>query len=209
MNPLIVAVVGAISSGKDTFCEHLRDHAKQRGITTIEIKFADALRESMAPALGVTAEFLASREGKAHMFEEFDIDGRSAHQKFAQALRDHFHPDVWVVAAKNFYQRTMATIPKGAGDVMVLVSDLRYPNELEWIRSFGESSYVIRVMRDTEEAPTTHVSEQYWSQMTVDEEFNNNNTLKELNERAESLVAKWVVEKLTGSQRTTLGSSEL
>lgn len=137
--PLIVGLAGRIGSGKSAAANHLI----KQGFTLH--KMAGPLK-SMMRCLGLDDRHI---EGD---LKELPTDLLCGHSpRYAMQTigtgwgRDTMAPDFWVNAWKN-------TLPAGS----VVCDDVRFPNEVEAIRSMGGK--VIRIVRDELET-FGHISE--------------------------------------------------
>jgi hypothetical protein len=139
---MIIGVVGFIGSGKGTAADIL---VKKHGFT--KLSFADTVKDATAaifgwqrPLLeGDTDESRAWREAKDEWWSErfgYDFSPRLALQMMGtEAGRDVFHPDIWI----HSLERKMEMYPN------VVIADVRFPNEIDFIHSKG--GFVVRVKR--------------------------------------------------------------
>lgn len=140
----IIGVLGLIGSGKDTLTQRLVTH---HGYT--QVSFADSLKDVCSAVFGWTRELLEgdtdlSREWRDTVdewwAERLGIPGftpRRALQLIGtDVLRTHLSQDIWVHRAHRSVQ---------AIDGPVVISDVRFQNEIEFMRSHGGS--LIRVTR--------------------------------------------------------------
>jgi hypothetical protein len=144
----LIGIAGRAGSGKDTAGSHL---VEQHGFQ--QYAFADPIR-AMLGALGAfPAGDLIDRDAK-----EATIDwlGKSPRQ-MAQTLgtewgRELVHPQLWVLMAQRRWDAA-----KAAGHSLV-VTDVRFENEVEWIKAQG--GHVIVLDRPSTESVSAHASEQ-------------------------------------------------
>lgn len=139
---MIIGVVGFIGSGKGTAADIL---VKKHGFT--KLSFADTVKDATAAIFGWqrhllegdTDESRAWREAKDEWWSErfgYDFSPRLALQMMGtEAGRDVFHPDLWVLSL----ERKMEMYPN------VVIADVRFPNEIDFIQSKG--GFVVRVKR--------------------------------------------------------------
>ena len=93
-----------------------------------------------------------------------------------EGMRETFGPDVWV---NRLISRVRDRQDKGINTV---VSDLRFPNEVEAIKKAG--GLTIRVVRPTQENSTDpHPSETHVANLDVDLEIANDSTIEELGQK--------------------------
>lgn len=127
----IVGLMGYAGAGKDTAAEGL----VQAGWT--RVAFADALK-AVAHHIGW--------DGRK------DARGRVLLQRLGVAVRDYVDSEAWVRAAAR-------TIDSIDGDVVV--TDVRFPNEVEFIRA--RYGLVVRIDRPGTGPLNAHVSEHAWT----------------------------------------------
>lgn len=136
----IIGLVGFIGSGKGT----VGDILEQKGF--IKDSFAKPLKDACAVMFGWSRELLEGdtemsrkwrEEPDSYWSEKFgrEFTPREALQKMGtEAGRDVFHKDIWVISLLNR--------AKGKD---VVVTDVRFQNEIEYIQ--GNGGIVIRVKR--------------------------------------------------------------
>lgn len=104
--------------------------------STVRCRFADSLNEAVAPILGISSEELQDRELKEKPRFIFDNpkkviarawSSRDVQKQVGSLLRDNLGEDVFINALDRKYSNPSA----------LLISDLRYQNELDWVRSQG------------------------------------------------------------------------
>ena len=139
---MIIGVVGFIGSGKGTVADIL---VREHGFT--KLSFADTVKDATAAIFGWprhllegdTDESRAWREQKDEWGSErfgYDFSPRLALQMMGtEAGRNVFHPDLWVLSL----ERKLELYPN------VVIADVRFPNEIEFIQSKG--GFVVRVKR--------------------------------------------------------------
>lgn len=152
---MIIGVVGFIGSGKGTAADIL---VKKHNFH--KLSFADTVKDATAAIFGWprnllegdTDESRAWREAKDEWWSEkfgYDISPRLALQMMGtEAGRDVFHPDLWI----HSLERKMEMYPN------VVIADVRFPNEIDFIQSKG--GFVVRVKRgpDPEWYDTAHAA---------------------------------------------------
>lgn len=135
----IIGISGKIGSGKTTLCKFLKDYAAQVGVNAEEVSFADPIKHTVASVFGVNIVDCYTQEGKNKKIEGFDITVGQALQIVGATLRDAIDKDIWVKAA-------MKAINYQASTNIVIISDVRFPNEVEAIRKAG--GFVVRLVGD-------------------------------------------------------------
>lgn len=140
---MIIGVVGFIGSGKGTAADIL---VQKYGFT--KLSFADTVKDATAAIFGWQRSLLEGDTEESREFREksddwwtdkFECESftpRLALQLMGtEAGRDVFHKDVWVYAL----ERKMEMYKN------VVIADVRFPNEIEWMRSKG--GFAVRVSR--------------------------------------------------------------
>jgi hypothetical protein len=103
-------------------------------MSTVRCRFADSLNEAVTPILGISGKELQDRslkEEKRFVFGynrsgiESKWSSRDVQKRVGQLLREELGEDVFINALDRRYNG------------ILLISDLRYQNELDWIRSQG------------------------------------------------------------------------
>jgi nucleoside 2-deoxyribosyltransferase len=187
---MLIGLCGVARSGKDSAAQHLIDNF---GFT--KIAFADGVRQM---ALGIdpyvhTEQPRHYTEGGAPMARYSDVLKNIGYEN-AKALpdvrrllqrcgteggREVFGSDVWVNAAAH---RIGAL---GGTEANIVISDVRFPNEAEFIRRIG--GFVIRLNRPGYGGTDTHASEAQVATLIVDRDVTATN-LKELYNEVEDAV---------------------
>lgn len=139
----LIGLMGKARSGKDTVADYLQgEHSFGR------YAFADPMKDMLEAAFG-------------DKFRNGDRErpiawlGKSPRQ-LMQSLgtewgRDEVHPDLWVLIANEAWQ-----VSKARGESLV-VSDVRFANEAQWIVDQG--GVLIEIVRDNAEPVNAHLSE--------------------------------------------------
>jgi rhodanese-related sulfurtransferase len=191
---MIIGVVGFIGSGKGTAADIL---VEKHGF--VKLSFADAVKDATAAIFGWQRSLLEGDTEESRIFRETkdewwsektgkDITPRLALQLMGtEAGRNVFHKDVWVYALERkmeMYQN-------------VVIADVRFPNEIEWMRSKG--GFAVRVtrgpdpdwyetaVRANKEQDTdlmaecrVHYSEWAWAGQIMDYQLDNNGSISML-----------------------------
>ena len=149
---MIIGLCGFIGSGKNTVAEQLGSSYRSNDGSPlfVPVSFAGVLKDAVAATFGwdrdmlegVTEEDRKEREKVDEWWAE-----RLSLPKFSprwalqyigtDVMRKHFHPDIWVFAA----ERRLLDY-KGKKDVVI--SDVRFPNEMEMIRNNGGEIWWIK-----------------------------------------------------------------
>ena len=195
----LVAICGFQGSGKDTIADKLIKQGYVR------VSFASILKDVLSIMFSWDREILEGLTKEARQKREIvdewwskklnipNFTPRYALQYIGtEVMRNHFHKDIWVLAM----QRRLESLC----DKKVVISDLRYENEIEMLRSLdAEIFYVVRVKPtwfdnakngDLNVIPKTlHQSEWDWikccNEMTC---INNTSTIDDLHKTIENLI---------------------
>ncbi len=88
--------------------------------------------------------------------------------------REMVHPRLWLILADATIERH-----RDQGGVGMVITDIRFPDEAEWIRSHGGK--VWRITRTDTTPVNDHISEAGLPDHLIDLTINNNGTIKDLN----------------------------
>lgn len=150
---LIIAFSGKKRCGKNSAALFAKNFFMECGRTVEEMAFADPVKKSLALAMGLNESHFFQDEAKSEVFSFYDgqkMTGREMLQKFGtEALRDNFNDSIWLTSTVN-------KIKKSTADV-ILITDLRFPNELDFLREQG--AFSIRIRRGDIIDNDTHYSE--------------------------------------------------
>ena len=198
---MIIGVCGLIGAGKDTIADYLVNiHEFRRD------SFAATLKDAVGSVFGWDREMLEGRSRSSREWRERpdewwsrrldrEITPRWILQYWGtEVCRRGFHDDIWIASLENKLRTTSDD---------VVISDCRFPNEIEAIRAQG--GYVIRVIRGSDPGwfqaaqqhliegtprPTElpHQSEWAWAGTRFDRVIDNNHSLDDLYQQVNDLV---------------------
>ena len=193
---MILGICGFIGSGKNTVADYLVEK-----YDFVPVSFAAVLKDTCASLFGWDREMLEGKSEESRIQRE-QVDSFWAERlklpcftpRYAlqyigtNVMRDHFHKDIWVIAAEKRIQKYKN----------VVISDVRFPNEVKMIyRNGGELWMVRRGLPEwydmayhepelmAEEYPEVHSSEYAWVKNEFDAYMDNDGTLEELYEKVE------------------------
>jgi hypothetical protein len=181
---MIIGIVGYIGSGKSTVADVLvREHQYHK------FAFADALKDAVATIFMWPRGLLEGDSNASRTFREkvdpwwsnkmgYEVTPRLILQRMGtEACRHGIADNIWIAALEK---RMM-------GYEDVVISDCRFPNEIEFIRSVGGK--IVWVRRDPspteEELSKMHVSETAWRKEPVDFIIHNEGTIEDLKKSVE------------------------
>ena len=176
---MIIGLVGYIGSGKGTVGDILvRDHQYTK------FAFADALKDATATIFTWPRGLLEGDSNASRTFREkvdpwwsmklgYEVTPRLILQKMGtEACRHGIADNIWIAALEKRIQ--------GYDDVVI--SDCRFPNEIDFIRSAG--GVIVRVKRGEDPSPEElsklHISETAWNSYVPDHIIHNDKDIEGL-----------------------------
>ena len=198
---MIIGICGLIGSGKDTAADYLVNiHEFRRD------SFAATLKDAVAAVFGWDRDMLEGRTKSSREWREQpdawwsqrlgqEITPRWILQYWGtEVCRQGFHDDIWIASLENKLRSTRDD---------VVISDCRFPNEIQAIRRSGGT--VIRIQRGADPtwfepvrqhlqrgaprpADLPHASEWSWAGTEFDRVIDNNGTLDQLYRHISDLV---------------------
>lgn len=130
MSKKIIGFIAPIGAGKDFTSAKLDERLAN---PSRQVKFAESLNVVVSGILGVSVEKLQDRRFKEVKQFSFDKTGKLYSSRDVQKIvgsnfRKELGELVFVNALANMYS---------VSDDILIISDLRYENELEWVRDNG------------------------------------------------------------------------
>ena len=148
---MLIGIAGKARSGKDTIA---RWFVMNQGF--IQYAFADPLKRAASEMFGVPLSHFYDDKRKETVNSFWGISPREMAQKLGtECGRKVFFDDIWVRRAQKEAEENL----RSDGCAGVIISDVRFDNEAEWIRS--EGGIIIHVSREQDAVWTVrnHVSE--------------------------------------------------
>jgi hypothetical protein len=194
---MLVGICGLEGSGKDSIANFL---IQEYDFT--RISFASVLKDVVAVLFdwdrnlleGLTPESRAWREVADSWWSEKlgipNFTPRMALQMIGtDVVRNHFHPDIWLLAVERQLQKY----------TRVVISDCRFPNELDLIRRLGGTVWRVErgvppewatdYLTDNVTPPIhIHPTSYLWMKCSVDVRIENNGSLTDLHNRVVSTM---------------------
>lgn len=167
--------------GKDTVGQHL---VTEHGFT--RLAFADGVRDlalQIDPLIGgARLSDIVGWRGWEDAKKSSEV--RRLLINLGVGARQVLGPNVWVNAAEQRL-RLMQTDPTFKGDIVV--TDVRMPNEVDWIRGFADNAlwYVRRPG-----SPTPDGKSELLTPKSFNRTLNNNGTIAELRTKVDTLLAE-------------------
>lgn len=168
----VIGFTGLPGAGKDTFATILSLVLKERVTTK---KFAAPLKEAVASLCDLSLDQIEDRE-----FKEAPLPCGKSPRQIMQLMGTEF---VRNVLGADFFVQTMAKAVEETSARFILITDVRFQNEVDWIHSVGGA--VVRIERPGLHA-SGHVSDA--GVQNVDWIVPNIGDLKELKTWAHMLV---------------------
>lgn len=207
---MIVGLLGYIGSGKGTVASLLVNNYNFR-----QDSFASSLKDACSTIFDWPRNLLEGDTSESREWREIvdpwwseklgisNFSPRLALQLIGtNVLRDNFNQDIWFLTLENRIRKNP--------DQNVVISDVRFPNEIEFIRKQG--GILIKINRGPEpvwyetallankgnsiakDAMTktysdAHYSEWAWIGSKIDYEVDNNSTIENLNVRINNILS--------------------
>ena len=209
---MIIGVCGLIGAGKDTIADYLVNiHEFRRE------SFAGTLKDAVSAVFGWDRIMLEGRTRASRAWREEpdawwserlgrEITPRWVLQYWGtEVCRHGFHDDIWIASLENKLRHSADN---------VVISDCRFPNEIDAIRRAGGT--VIRVVRGSEPewytiaerasqgvewaaqallAVGVHASETAWIGTEFDAVLDNNGSMDQLYQQVNDLVLDHLVSR--------------
>ena len=152
---MIISISGKKRSGKSTIATYLERYG------FLEVSWAYPLKEIIGKQIfGLTQDQIyGSNEERERIIPEWDMSSRQILQKVGTDLfRNHINKDIWVKWGVRYIDSTLSRLINS-----VVVSDTRFPNELEALRELAKEKETpfaaINIVRKGLVSEDTHSSE--------------------------------------------------
>ena len=147
-----------VGVGKDTAADWFTDQFDYQNL-----KFADSLKEACALIYGWNREELEDQDFKNTVDSFWGETPRVIMQRFGtEAMRDIMHSDIWV---HSLQRRALNSSAPG-----FVVSDVRFPNEADAIRSWGGK--LIKISRPDNPCIPASLDTNHASEIALDDYTN-------------------------------------
>lgn len=168
----LIGIAGKARSGKDTLANYLADW---RGFESMQ--FAAPIREAAKQILMLDENTLEGH--KETRLNWVDTSYRDFAQKLGtEFARDMIDQDFWIKRMEQF-MRLRKPEP-------LVISDVRFNNEAEWIRSMG--GIIIHLERPDAEKVKSHISEAGVAQVGTDYNLMNDDSVQTMFRNADYLL---------------------
>lgn len=150
----LIGLTGRAGVGKDTVGAIL---SRNHGFTLTS--FAGPIKGALNAMHGWNSGHWEDRAWKERVLPELGVSPRRLAQTFGtEWARDLIHKDYWLLLAKERWSNYQLTAKHTGGQYPGLViTDVRFDNEADWIRSAGGT--IVRIERDDVPPVAAHQSE--------------------------------------------------
>ena len=181
--PLLIGLTGLAGSGKDTVRSLLEQDHDFDGIA-----FADPIRDMLGvlfDSMEIPRDWMIERDLKEQDIPSLGV----SYRKMAQALGTEWgralNSNLWLdIAAEKI------RVCQQYGNPGVVISDVRFVNEAQWIKSKG--GVIWKILRPGLEPVRAHISEQLAAKLPYDYVIDNRGTIDELGHAVTSAVLQFV-----------------
>jgi hypothetical protein len=176
----LIGLAGKAGVGKDTVADILeRDHDFTR------YALAQPIKAALCEAFFLWPADFTDRERKERVISWIGKSPRQLAQLFGtEFAREMIAPDIWLRVAQKRYEAILADgVARG-----FVVSDVRFENEADWIRSNG--GVVWHIERPGAEPVADHASEEGVEQKGADAIIVNNGTIEDLRGKVAFLLSE-------------------
>lgn len=178
----LIGLTGRAGCGKDTIANFLME---THGF--VQIALADPLRDGLDAMFGITSEQVYRRDLKEEPIDWIGLSPRQLMQTLGTEWgRHHVAPDIWLRVAARRIEKYLQAKPclHIAG---IVVSDIRFENEAEWLRSQGGSLWHIERAHKAHNV-ADHVSENGITRANSDIVIANDKTIADLEEMVAEIL---------------------
>ena len=169
---ILIGLTGHAGSGKDT----VRAFMEQEGF--VGLAFADGIRGMLRELLtsaGIDDAYIDERALKEAIIPEVGVSYRHMAQSLGTEWGRNLRRDFWLRITAAFVVDQM-----NAGETHFVISDVRFANEAEWVRSKG--GQIWRIHREGLAGVRAHVSESGMDSIRPSRTIHNNGTPEQLHE---------------------------
>jgi hypothetical protein len=184
--PSVILLTGEKQNGKDTIALHLKNKYKY-----IPIALADIIKQICVLIFGFSEEqCYGSLKEKEDEFwkitprHAFQFIGTELFRKQAHKFIPNIEENIWVKCLYNKINNLLKVDP----EAKIVVTDIRFPSELEELNKLTKNTFSIRVIRPLVINTDNHESEKYIKTLKVNSEVINSSTVDELYSQVDKLL---------------------
>ncbi len=136
MVPEVIGIGGVARVGKDTFCKEIIKELKFLDIESRRVAFADALKNDLK-------KFLLEKSG-VNVYTDDDLEKKQIRPllvEYGKLMRELSFGLYWINKLKPIIEQNKKN------KIVSIITDVRYPNETEWINSIP-NSLTIHMVRE-------------------------------------------------------------
>lgn len=175
----LIGIHGRKRSGKDTTARFIREVMPELQL----IAFADRLKEVCSVYFGVPLHYFYDERMKDHFYPEFQLTVREMMTSMSDHLKRGYGLYIWLRPVRQRYEEL-----KADGAYGLVVTDVRYEYEAEWIRSEGGAMCHVSNSR-TDSGAGEHSSEQGIQFLSGDASFLNEGSMAYLQTQVHTFAA--------------------
>jgi len=169
--PTLIGLTGVAGAGKDSVRSILEKHYDYDGLA-----FADPIRDmltALLDSIGLSGEWLTDRELKEKDIPELGLSYRKMAQALGTEWGRQLKESLWLdIAAAKIAMYRQYDSPG------VVISDVRFPNEAEWVKAQG--GVVWKIIRPGVEPVRAHASEALVNTLPYDYVIDNRGSIADL-----------------------------
>lgn len=172
----LIGLTGRAGCGKDTVANFL---IETHGF--VKTAFADPIKDGIKAMFGLSDHDISNRANKEAKIDRFGKSPRELMQLLGTEFgREMVRPDVWLNETERRVRKIMA-LPAHHHISGVVVSDVRFENEADWIRSMGGIVWIIdRPQSGLSGITGSHKSEQAIPRHITDIVIDNSGSIEQL-----------------------------
>lgn len=179
---MIVGLVGKKRSGKNTAADFICETVSGYGLSVRQFAFADEVKKICGSLYGLSERQLYG-DLKEVPDQKWGLSARQILQKFGTEVARQVHPETWIRVVMD------RDIPAHKADVSV-ITDVRFPNEADFIRSRG--GVLVRIERPQAVFSDSHSSETEMDSISTEYHLTNDSGLHQLERHCEELAKEFV-----------------
>lgn len=166
--PFVIGLCGNAGTGKDSATEFLLHYQNTR---CVRFALADPIRE-IGKIFGFTRDQMTDRKLKETEDDFWKVSPRFFMQRVGtEMFRKQWREDVWIELARKKildYSSSGSTYGFDGNPRIIFISDIRFPNEAEFVKSVG--GFVVKIERDgfTKSGEQLHDSEKFVASIKQD-----------------------------------------